>query len=57
MTEVIRKGYCPECRRSRRLTQAGLLWAHKPYTRKSSAEMVPWCEGSGKPPRSTERST
>jgi len=57
MTEVIRKGLCPKCRRSRRLTQARLLWAHKPYTRKFSAEMVPWCEGSGKSPRSTGRST
>jgi hypothetical protein len=58
MTEDAPRGRCSKCSRTMRLTSAGTLWKHKPYTRVSSAEMVSWCEGSGaRPVRRKGRST
>lgn len=45
---------CARCKRGRiRLTIAGTFYAHKPYTRAFSGEMVAYCSGGGLTPRET----
>lgn len=42
---------CGRCHRRIRLTQAGTFYAHKPYTRGFSGEMVPQCAAGGQTPQ------
>lgn len=49
------KVFCGRCRRTVRLTNAGTFYAHKPYTRQFSGEMVPYCKASGMTPKWSRR--
>jgi len=41
---------CPVCKRpGRRVTKAGLIWRHQPYSTTFSGGMVLDCKGSGTP--------
>jgi hypothetical protein len=48
MSTPVKTVACPVCKRGgRRVTQAGTIWRHKPFTAKFAGHMVPDCKGSG----------
>lgn len=48
MAETVVRVRCPVCKRpDRRVTRAGTIWRHQPWSKKFSGGMVADCKGSG----------